>query len=63
MSESPKKKKESGFRALLFFLITKWNALTWNVAYCFLLFQANSNKVTQLPESYVASDKHNVRLI
>ena len=26
-------------------------------------FQASSNKITRLPESYVTSDEHNVRLI
>ena len=62
-----KKKKESGHRALFLFLITKWNTPSCKmkliISYCSCNFEATSNKITQLPESYVTSDKHNVRLI
>ena len=33
------------------------------ISYCSRNFKATSNKITQLPETYVTSDKHNVRLI
>ena len=62
-----KKKKDSGLRALFLFLIAKWNTPSCKMklfnSYCSCNFQASSNKITQLPESYVTSDKHNVRLI
>ena len=33
------------------------------ISYFSCNFQASSKKITQLPKSYVTSDKHNVKLI
>ena len=61
MSESLKKKKESGHRALFLILITKWNTSSCKmkliISYCSCNFKATSNKISQLPKSYVTSDK------
>ena len=41
----------------------KYSLLLLIVAYCSCNFQASSDKITQWPEIYVTSHKHNVRLI
>ena len=56
-----KKKKKSGLRALR--AGTPSCKMKLINSYCSCNFQASSDKITQLPESYATSDKHKVRLI
>ena len=61
-----KEKKESGLRALFFFFNNKMEHPQIKSSLIFLIILVTSklsHKITQLPQSYVTSDKHNVRLI
>ena len=67
MSESLKKKKGIRFQGPFPFFKNKMEHLRVKCSLLFLIFLVTfklaRTKITQLPESYVTSDKHNVRLI